>query len=158
MFTMNLFACYCHLDSRSREKEIKLKIPRSIAYLFNHAQCSNSWRSRVPNLWGGGGPGAKTVTYIWRSQGRDCNEVAPRDITTGHTSRLPSLAALGNHLDVEIKFSESMYRYMPKHNSHRSGVSQMWEESVLSGMEEPKEGEMHYYLNLKLQVRGKNFT
>ena len=150
---MNLFACHCHLDSRSREKDVELKIPRSIAYVFTHAQCSNTCAKLA-----GGPPGAKTVIYIWRSQGRDCNKIAPRDVTTEHMSRLPSLAAFSNHLDVEIEFSESMYRYMPRHNSHRSGVSQMWEESVLSGMEEPKEGEMHYYLNLKLQVRGKIFV
>ena len=36
MFTMNLFACYCHLDSRSRKKYVELKIPHSIAYVFTH--------------------------------------------------------------------------------------------------------------------------
>ena len=35
----------------------------------------------------GGPPGAKTVTYIWRSRGRDCNVVYA-------TSRLPSLVPL----------------------------------------------------------------
>ena len=47
-------------------------------------------RSRVTNLRGP--PGTKTVTYIWRSRGRDCNAA------TGATSRLPSLAALGNYI------------------------------------------------------------
>ena len=28
-------------------------------------------------------------------------------------------------IDVEIEFSESRYRYMTRHNSHRTGVSQM---------------------------------
>ena len=74
MCTTNSFACYCDLASRSKYNL------RSIAYVF---------RSRVPNLRGGL-PGAKTVTYIWRSQGRDCNTA------TGTMSRLPSLAALSN--------------------------------------------------------------
>ena len=74
MCTTNSFACYCDLASRSKYN------PRSIAYVF--------W-SRVPNLRGGL-PGAKTVTYIWRSQGQDCNTA------TGTMSRLPSLAALSN--------------------------------------------------------------
>ena len=84
--------------------DVELKISRSITYIFTHAQYSNRWSSRVPNLQGregggggGGGAGAKTVTYIWRSQGRDCN------VATGATPRLPSLAALGNktkHHDI----------------------------------------------------------
>ena len=45
----------------------------------------------------GGPPGAKTVTYIWRSQGWDCNAVYA-------TSRLPSLAALGNKTFITILY------------------------------------------------------
>ena len=83
----------CHLDSRSREKDVELKIPRSIAYVL--LTPSNRWRSRVLNLQEP--PGAKTVTYIWRSRDQDCNAATKFHHVTSPpsaTSWLPSLAPL----------------------------------------------------------------
>ena len=49
--------------------DVELKIPRSIAYVFTHAQYSNRWRSRVPNLRGGPwGPKPRHTFDILRAE------------------------------------------------------------------------------------------
>ena len=83
MFTTNSFACYRHLDLRSREKDVELKIPRSIAYVFTHAQYSNRWRSRVPNLRGAPGGQNRDIHLTFLGPRLQCGyQVPPRDVTT----------------------------------------------------------------------------
>ena len=95
MFTVNLFACFRHLASRSRAMDVDLV--RLLTYLLTPSN-----RSRVPNLRR---PlGAKTVTYIWRSRGRDCNTVSPCDVTTEalcHDYQASLCLAINNTIDRE---------------------------------------------------------
>ena len=85
MFTTNSFACYRHLASRLRASDGCRAKNTSLDHLHIYSRPVTRRRSRVPNLRGA--PGAKTVTYIWCSWGRDCNAVYA-------TSRSPSLAPL----------------------------------------------------------------
>ena len=72
---------------------------------------SNRWRSRVPNLRGGA-PGAKTVTYIWRSQGRDCNVATVwrhhRVLCHNYQASL-RFAALGNRVNQWTSSDRVLY-------------------------------------------------
>ena len=60
-----------------------LKIPRLIAYVFTHTQCSNRWRSHVPNLRGAPGGQNRDIHLMFLGPRLQCSyQVSPRDITT----------------------------------------------------------------------------
>ena len=89
MFTANSFACYRHLDSRSREKDVELKIPRSIAYVFTRAR----W-SRMPNL-----RGAPRGPKPWHTF----------DVPRAETAtRLPSTTAWRHHQALRHNYQASL--------------------------------------------------
>ena len=104
MFTMNSFACYRHLASTSREKDIELKIPCSITCISTHAHAvTPTDEDHVCQTWEGP-PGAKTMIYIWRSWGRDCNAATMyHHVTSSSGVRHDYQASLGSEIRLAIR-------------------------------------------------------